>query len=129
VTIAFIAFVMGHDPRKRVMAISYAHDLSRKHAADFRTIIDTPWFRELFPSFALRVSRDMEIITTQRGHRIAGSIGGADFWEKKFVEKCRRDRINIDALIELGWKPIVIWECETRNFPDLCDRLKCELPV
>ena len=35
VTIAYTAWVLGHDPRKRIMAISYANELSLKHAADF----------------------------------------------------------------------------------------------
>jgi len=36
------------DPRKRIMAISYANELTRKHAADFRTIVESPWFRGSF---------------------------------------------------------------------------------
>ena len=49
VTIGFTAWLMGHDPRKRVMAISYANDLARKHEIDFRTIVESPWYKALFP--------------------------------------------------------------------------------
>jgi predicted phage terminase large subunit-like protein len=77
VTISFVAWLMGHDPTKRVMAISYAADLSRKHAADFCTIVTSPWFRQTFPAFKLAFSRDGELQTTLRGSRFAGSIGGS----------------------------------------------------
>jgi predicted phage terminase large subunit-like protein len=77
VTIAFTAWVMGHDPRKRIMAISYANELTRKHAADFRTIVESPWFRGLFPEFELVSVRDRELVTSQRGSRFAGSVGGS----------------------------------------------------
>lgn len=77
VTIAFTAWVMGQDPRKRIMAISYANELSRKHAADFRTIVESSWFRKLFPAFELVSVRDRELVTSQRGYRLAGSIGGS----------------------------------------------------
>lgn len=77
VTISFIAWLMGHDPTKRVMAISYAADLSRKHAADFCTVVTSAWFRATFPAFKLAFSRDGELQTTLRGSRFAGSIGGS----------------------------------------------------
>src|SRR3954453_10399025 len=77
VTIPFPASVMGHDPRKRIMAISYATDLARKHATDFRAIIESAWFQALFPKFEVATSREGELVTTLRGHRFAGSIGGS----------------------------------------------------
>ena len=35
-----------------------------------------------------------------------------EFWNKKFDENVRRDRENKKALRKLGWKVIVVWECE-----------------
>src|SRR4051812_8318800 len=77
VTIAFTAWVMGHDPRKRIMAISYANELTRKHAADFLTIVESAWFKNLFPEFEVVTSRDRELVTSERGSRFAGSVGGS----------------------------------------------------
>ena len=37
------------------------------------------------------------------------------FWESKFNENIRRDRTNQNNLIKLGWKVLVIWECELKN--------------
>lgn len=36
-----------------------------------------------------------------------------DFWESKFKHNMSRDIENITELKGLGWKVLVIWECET----------------
>ena len=36
----------------------------------------------------------------------------SSFWEKKIYSNVERDRRNIKKLEELGWKVIIIWECE-----------------
>ena len=77
VTIAFTAWLMGHDPRKRIMAISYARELSLTHAAAFRSVVSCDWYRRAFPSFEIAANRGQEIRTTQHGYRYASSIGGS----------------------------------------------------
>jgi DNA mismatch endonuclease (patch repair protein) len=37
------------------------------------------------------------------------------YWRAKISRNGARDRANIAALKKLGWKPAVIWECETRD--------------
>lgn len=36
----------------------------------------------------------------------------ADFWKDKIMTNIKRDSSNYRKLKELGWKVIVIWECE-----------------
>ena len=38
-----------------------------------------------------------------------------EFWEAKFDANVKRDRRNQRDLKRLGWKVVVIWECQTRN--------------
>lgn len=38
-----------------------------------------------------------------------------DFWEKKFAYNVDRDEKNYNQLRELGWKVIIVWECEIRH--------------
>jgi len=38
-----------------------------------------------------------------------------DFWNAKFVENVSRDDCNDGALRKLGWRVIVLWECEIKN--------------
>ena len=38
----------------------------------------------------------------------------SDFWNAKFEENTARDKRNYAQLEELGWKVVVIWECEVK---------------
>lgn len=38
-----------------------------------------------------------------------------EFWHKKLMENVKRDKGNYQALRDLGWKVIIIWECELRK--------------
>lgn len=37
----------------------------------------------------------------------------APYWQEKFEQNVQRDRQNVTMLEALGWKVLVIWECET----------------
>src|SRR5258708_1028577 len=41
VSVAFPAFLLGLEPRRRIMAISYSDELSVKLARDFRSVVHT----------------------------------------------------------------------------------------
>ena len=45
------------------------------------------------------------------------------FWTDKFSQNVARDQRNEAALRTLGWRVLVIWECETRNRTDVAERL------
>ena len=38
-----------------------------------------------------------------------------EFWENKLLENKRRDTIKNQELIKLGWRVIVVWECELKK--------------
>jgi hypothetical protein len=38
-SVAFPAFVLGHDPTRRIICVSYSEGLARKHANDFRALM------------------------------------------------------------------------------------------
>jgi predicted phage terminase large subunit-like protein len=77
-SVAFPAFVLGHDPTKRFIVASYGSDLAIKLANDCRMILNVPWYRDLFP--AMRISplknTELEVVTTRNGFRLATSIDG-----------------------------------------------------
>jgi DNA mismatch endonuclease (patch repair protein) len=37
------------------------------------------------------------------------------FWLKKFERNLNRDKRNLKLLSDLGWKPIIIWECQLKK--------------
>ena len=49
------------------------------------------------------------------------------FWRKKFEENVARDARNEMALRDLGWRVLVIWECETRDYGAVRARLLAHL--
>lgn len=38
-----------------------------------------------------------------------------EFWEAKFQYNIERDKRNYEKLNELGWRVLIIWECEIRH--------------
>ena len=77
-SVAFPAFVLGHDPSRRLICVSYSGELARKHANDFRAVLDTPWYRRLFPATRIGPGKnpETEIELTRRGFRLSTSVGG-----------------------------------------------------
>ena len=77
-SVAFPAFVLGHDPTRRLIAVSYGSELSIKFSNDCRTILQSSWYQSLFPG--TRISRtkntEAEVATTCHGYRLATSVGG-----------------------------------------------------
>ena len=76
-SVAFPAFVLGHDPTRRIICVSYSGDLAKKHANDFRAVLEARWYRELFPGTRIgQKDSETEIELTARGFRLATSVGG-----------------------------------------------------
>lgn len=44
--------------------------------------------------------------------------GNADYWAQKLQRNRARDKLQLASLRRLGWRTLVIWECETRD-PDV----------
>lgn len=42
-------------------------------------------------------------------------VTNSAFWTRKLARNRARDRENIEALTQLGWRTLVIWECETKH--------------
>ncbi len=77
-SVAFPAFVLGHDPSARIACASYAQDLTAKHARDCRIVMESVWYKQLFPRTRLdrRKNTEAEFETTARGYRLGTSVGG-----------------------------------------------------
>ena len=77
-SVAFPAWVLGIDPTRRIIDVSYSEDLAKKHSRDCRAVMEFPWYRAVFPGTRLDSGKNTEIefMTTQRGFRLATSVGG-----------------------------------------------------
>ncbi len=54
----------------------------------------------------------------------ARPASNVDYWNKKLDGNLRRDKINLEKLEAMGWRVLVIWECETRNREQLLGTLR-----
>jgi DNA mismatch endonuclease (patch repair protein) len=50
-----------------------------------------------------------------------------EFWSQKFAANVERDRLASKQLRALGWRVLVVWECELRDARALSQRLDREL--
>ena len=76
VSVAWTAFLLGLDPSAKIMCISYNEDLAKTHSRSARRLMDSQFFRQLFPRTILAKSTELELETTLGGLRYATSIGG-----------------------------------------------------
>lgn len=77
-SVAFPAFLLGHDPTNRIICVSYSAELSAKHARDCRSVIGSPWYQRVFPQTRLSAERNagLDFMTKARGFRLSTSVGG-----------------------------------------------------
>jgi predicted phage terminase large subunit-like protein len=77
VSIAWVAFMLGHDPSRQIICASYAQDLADKLARDCRAIMQAPFYKAIFKT---ELSPDKnavaEYATTAGGFRLSTSVGG-----------------------------------------------------
>jgi predicted phage terminase large subunit-like protein len=78
VAVAFPAWLLGQNPTEQIMCASYSQELSFKHSMDCRLVVESDWYQLLFPNTKIVSDQNTQrkFVTTQRGFRIATSVGG-----------------------------------------------------
>lgn len=76
-SVALPAFLLGRDPTHRIIVVCYNQELSVFFSRQTRQVMQSAWYRALFPSTAIP-SRAAEtaFYTSAGGYRIATSTGG-----------------------------------------------------
>jgi hypothetical protein len=77
-SVAFPAWLLGHDPTREIICVSYAQELATKHSNDCRAVMTSEWYRRVFPGTGIDPAKntEAEFITTARGSRLSTSVGG-----------------------------------------------------
>jgi hypothetical protein len=77
-SVAFPAWLLGHNPAEQIITASYGQDLADKHALDCRTLMSSAWYQR---AFATRLASSRPAVndfrTTRNGSRLSVSVGGA----------------------------------------------------
>ena len=53
-SMALPAWLLGRDPTRQIVCVSYSAELAAKHARDCRAVMMAPWFQSVFPSTRIR---------------------------------------------------------------------------
>lgn len=77
-SVAFPAFVLGHDPTKQIICVSYSQNLANKLGRDTLIVMHSAWYRTCFTNARLHPKKqsETEFMTTKMGTRVATSVGG-----------------------------------------------------
>lgn len=79
VGVAWPAWLLGHNPTKRIISTSYSQALSDKHSLDCRLVMSSAWYQQIFPKTILSRTHNKKskFLTTSNGFRFATSVGGS----------------------------------------------------
>ncbi|AAZ68420.1 phage terminase large subunit [Ehrlichia canis] len=79
VSIAWPSWILGLNPQARIIVASYSQVLSEKLSLDNRYILQSEWYKKLFPHVILSKDQNtkQKFQTIQRGYRFATSVGGS----------------------------------------------------
>ena len=77
-SVAFPAWLMGRNPRMKIIGVSYAQDLASKFSREQRMLMMRPWYQEAFPDARINPKKagEAEFELLGGGFRLATSTGG-----------------------------------------------------
>ena len=78
-SVAFVAWLLGLDPKTQIVCASYGQELSELHAFHMRIVMESDWYKDLFPQTRLNPKKSSlsDLNTTRGGFRYSTSVGGA----------------------------------------------------
>ena len=75
-SIAFPAWLLGLNPAAQIICVSYSRDLAVEFHANFRKVVESEWYRRIFPQMTVSYGTKNRIETSKGGVRVATSIEG-----------------------------------------------------
>ncbi len=76
VSVMYTAWLLGVDPSKRILGISYGEDLARQLSRLTRRVMTSHLYRLIFPRTILAKQSEDLLTTTKGGQRLATAVGG-----------------------------------------------------
>ena len=77
ISVVWPAFLLTREPSLKIVCVSYSDELARNIARDFRRLVESSWYHQLFPQVRLTKISENEISTNQGGFRAALSVHGS----------------------------------------------------
>jgi predicted phage terminase large subunit-like protein len=76
ISIAWPAWLLGHNPKEQVLVCAYTAALAGSLSIKCRDVMQSDWYRRIFSNTVLKKELETELITTQGGMRYATGVGG-----------------------------------------------------
>lgn len=76
VSVALVAWWIGHDPSMKFGCISYSSELAATFHRMFRAVLKSDWYRAAFPGVKIEKDTEALLTTTKGGSRFSTSVGG-----------------------------------------------------
>lgn len=75
ISICFVAWLLGRNPTLKFVCVSYSEDLANKLSRDCRSLMDSKFYKRVFPRTRVnpKKSNEGEFESTRRGYRLATS--------------------------------------------------------
>lgn len=77
ISVAWVAWMLGREPHLKFTCASYSYALAEKHARDCMKIMESNWYRKVFPNMRLTKRALDDLETYAGGGRLSTSVGGA----------------------------------------------------
>ena len=115
--------VKGRDTRPEILVRSFVHRMGYRFRIHRRELPGNP---------DIVLARHRKVIFVHgcfwHGHkgcsRSRRPTTNENFWNSKLNGNIKRDRLNCRELRRMGWKVLVVWECETKASELLLGKLE-----
>lgn len=127
---SMMAGIRGKDTKPELLLRRALHALGFRYRLQVRALPGRPDM--MLPRYRAVVFINGCFWHRHEGCRLATNPATRpDFWAAKFEQNVARDRRNITALCDLGWRVAVVWECDLKRnassvVRDLADWLRAE---
>ncbi len=122
--VALPAYLLGRDPRTRIIVVSYSQELANFFGRQTRQVMQSDWYKRLFLSTRIPTrAAEAMIYTTAGGYRLATSTGGMLTGRGGDVIIVDDPLKADDALSKAARDSLLEWAMNTL-FPRLDDKLR-----
>lgn len=114
---SMMAGIRGTDTKPEMVLRHALHALGFRYRLHVRKLPGKPDL--VFPKFRAAVFVNGCFWHRHEGCRFTTTPATRpDFWKDKFDGNVARDRRNVLALMDLGWRVAIVWECALRKDAD-----------
>lgn len=110
--------IRGRDTQAELLVRSYLHRAGLRFKTNDRSLPGSPDL--VFPKYRCVIFVHGCFWHRHPGCRFATTPATrVEFWNSKFAANMARDKKAEASLLALGWRTLIIWECEVRDLETL----------